>query len=50
MLILDNLFLNIDITRALLVLNIATYSITRKNATRFLSNLIKVKNHNRLYL
>jgi hypothetical protein len=50
MLILDNLFLNIDVTRFLLVLNIASYDIIRKNAAGFPSDLIKIKNYNRLYL
>jgi hypothetical protein len=50
MLILDNLFLNIDVTRALLVLNIAICGITRKNVAGFPSDLIEIKNHNRLYL
>jgi hypothetical protein len=50
MLVLDNLFLNINIARALLVLNIITYGIIRKNAAGFPSDLIKIKNYNRLYL
>jgi hypothetical protein len=50
MLILDNLFLNINITRALLVLNVIIYDIARKNAAGFPPNLIKIKDHNRLNL
>jgi hypothetical protein len=49
-LILDNLFLNINVARAFLVLNIASYGITRKNAAGFSFDLIKIKNHNCLYL
>jgi hypothetical protein len=49
-LVLDNLFLNIDVARALLVLNIAACGTTRKNAAGFPSDLIKIKDHNRLYL
>jgi hypothetical protein len=49
-LVLDNLFLNIDVARALLLLNVATCGITRKNAAGFLPDLIRIKNHNRLYL
>jgi hypothetical protein len=47
---LDNLFLNVDVACALLVLNIACCGTTRKNAAGFPSDLIKIKNHNRLYL
>jgi hypothetical protein len=50
MLVLNNLFLNINIARALLLLNIITYDIIRKNAAGFPPNLIRIKNHNRLYL
>jgi Transposase IS4 len=50
MLILNNLFLNLDVTRALLVLNVTTCGITRKNAAGFPPDLIKIKDHNRLYL
>jgi Transposase IS4 len=49
-LVLDNLFLNINVARALLVLNIITYGIIRKNAAGFPFNLIKIKDYNRLYL
>jgi hypothetical protein len=49
-LILDNLFLNIDVARAFLVLNIASCGITRKNAAGFPSDLVKIKDHNYLYL
>jgi hypothetical protein len=50
MLILNNLFLNVNIARALLVLNIINYDIIRKNAAGFPFDLVKIKNHNRLYL
>jgi hypothetical protein len=50
MLILDNLFLNINITRSFLVLNIIIYGITHKNIIRFPPDLIKIKDYNRLYL
>jgi hypothetical protein len=50
MLVLDNLFLNVNVARALLVLNIASYGIIRKNAAGFPSDLVKIKNYNRLYL
>jgi hypothetical protein len=49
-LILDNLFLNIDVTRAFLLLNVATCDTVRKNAAGFPPDLIRIKNHNRLYL
>jgi hypothetical protein len=35
MLILNNLFLNINVTRALLMLNVVSYGIIRKNAAGF---------------
>jgi hypothetical protein len=50
MLFLDNLFLNINITRAFLVLNITSCGIIRKNAAGFPFDLVKIKNYNRLYL
>jgi hypothetical protein len=50
MLILNNLFLNINIARALLVLNVIIYGIIRKNVTGFPPDLIKIKDYNRLYL
>jgi hypothetical protein len=50
MLILKKPFLNINIARALLVLNVIIYGTARKNAAGFPSNLIKIKDHNRLYL
>jgi hypothetical protein len=50
MLILDNLFLNINIARALLVLNVIIYGIIRKNVTGFSLDLIKIKDYNHLYL
>ena len=49
-LVLDNLFLNVEVAQALLVLNIASCGTTRKNASGFPSDLIKIKEHNRLYL
>jgi Transposase IS4 len=49
-LILDNLFLNIEVAQALLLLNITYCGTTRKNASGFPPNLIKIKEHNRLYL
>jgi hypothetical protein len=49
-LILDNLFLNLDVAKALLLLNITCCGTTWKNASGFPSDLIKIKEHNRLYL
>ena len=49
-LVLDNLFLNIEVAQALLFLNVACCGTTRKNAIGFPSDLIKIKEHNRLYL
>jgi hypothetical protein len=43
MLVLNNLFLNINITRALLVLNITNYGIIRKNVIGFSFDLVKIK-------
>ena len=49
-LVLDNLFLNVEVAQALLLLNIAYCGTTRKNTSGFLPDLIKIKEHNRLYL
>jgi hypothetical protein len=49
-LVLDNLFLNVNVARALLLLNVATCGTIRKNAAGFPPDLIRIKNHNRLYL
>lgn len=46
-LILDNLFLNVNVAR---VLNVACCGTTRKNASGFPLDLVKIKEHNRLYL
>jgi Transposase IS4 len=45
-LFLDNLFLNINITHALLALNICCMDTTRKNAHGFSAWLIKLKEYN----
>jgi hypothetical protein len=49
-LVLDNLFLNIDVARALLVRNVATCGITRKNAAGFPSNYCGVVPRNTAYV
>lgn len=49
-LVLDNLFLNVPVARALLFLNVACCGTTRKNASGFPPDLIRIKEHNRLYL
>jgi len=50
MLVLNNLFLNVDVMPAFLLLNVATCDIARKNVAEFPLNLIKIKTYNRLYL
>ena len=50
MLVLNNLFLKVNVARALLLLNVTTYGTTHKNAAGFPSDLIRIKNHNQLYL
>jgi hypothetical protein len=49
-LVLDNLFLNLEVAQALLFLNVACCGTTRKNAVGFPPDLVKIKEHNRLYL
>jgi hypothetical protein len=46
-LFLDNLFLNINVLQALLVLNICCMDTTQKNATGFPKWLIQLKKYNR---
>ncbi len=49
-LILDNLFLNLEVAQALLQLSIACCGTTRKNAVGIPSELLLIKEKNRLYL
>ena len=47
--ILDNLFLNVPVAYVLLKYDIGCLGTTRKNAKSFPSDLIDVKNHNKLF-
>ena len=50
MLDLDNLFLNIEVSQALLYIGVTCCKTTLKNVSGFLKDLVEIKEYNRLYL